>query len=817
MTVNPTSIDTHDHVCLVYEGSGDPLPALVPYIREGLLARERCIWVLGDLAREEVRQALVQGGVDVQRHVERGGLRLWTHHEWRRDDTQGPIGAAEVRWLVEQALRDGFTGVRFVIATGGAPDTDVDLTPEALHRREQGIDALFRQPLPMRMVCLYSASGLPPQLLEAGLRTHPRAIMRTPSGAHICANPFYASQPRGAGDDGQRVRWMLSELGHALEERSRLERARRVLDAQFDVTRVLAEAKSLREATPRILESVCSSIGWEVGAIWRVDDADHCVRCVDVHVAPGIRASRFAAHSRARAFPIGVGLPGRVWQTRGPVWIRDVVQDRNFPRAAIAEEDDLHGAFGFPIRFGGGITGVLEFFSRSQRAPDRDLLAVMDALGSQIGQFLGRLQAGDELRASEQELSDFFERAPVPLHCVGPDGIILRVNQAELDLMGYTRAAYVGRHIAEFHVHSDVIGSILRRLAVGETLVAEPVQLRRKDGAVIDALIDSNAQFDDQGRFVLTRCFTRDVTARQRAEMALREREGSLRELTASLERKVAERTADLQATNDQLVEFSHTVSHDLKRPVRAIRGYADALREDAVGQLDAAGRAHLENIVASAGRMDALIRDMLTYSRMSRIELSQEPVDIDTALDLALVELKEEIAETHADVTRVSGPARTVAGGHHAAVVMALSNLISNAVKFVSPGVTPRVQVRIGTSGDRVRVVVSDNGIGIPPEHRERIFRVFERLHTEGRYPGSGVGLAMVRKAMDRMDGSVGVEEAPGGGCQFTLELPVHAPPEHAAAEMPAQPSAASAVDALLRGDGTSAGAGAPEATAAS
>jgi PAS domain S-box-containing protein len=765
------TVDEHDHVCLVYDDPSDQFPVLVPYMREGLRRGERCVWVVDDLSPEEARRALAKAGVDVERHLEQGSLRLWTRREWR---PKGPLvpetRLCEVRDLVLQAMQEGFRGIRFAIEMTWLLGPDI---PSAEVRRWEGVlDGLFREGLPVRMICQYSARRLSPDLIDAGLRTHGRAAF----GSRICANPYYECDliDVQSPDEEHRVARMVGQIAHAIEDQERNERVRHALRAQFAVTRVLAESGSLATATPRLLAEICSSIGWEVGAIWTIDRAEGQIRCVDVHHVRDLEAPAFLAATRGNVLPYGIGLPGRVWQNGAPAWLPDVVTDDNFPRGVAARNDGLHAAFGFPIRFGGEVTGVLEFFSRNVREPDSQLLAMMDALGSQIGQFIERRRSEERLRDSERELADFFESGPVPLHWIGPDGVILRVNQAELDMMGYAREEYVGRHIAEFHVDPDAIEDVMCRLKSGETLVARPARLRRSDGSIRYVLIDSNVRFDDQGRLVHTRCFTRDVTEHRRAVEALRESEARLREFSALLERKVADRTADLRASNEQLVEFSYSASHDLRRPVRAIRGYTDALRDEFADRLDDSGREYLARIAESTTRMDRLISDLLDYSRVGRVDHFHEAVDLDRAVDEALVELEQEIAAAGAGVSRHSTSGPMSVHGHHAMLVQMISNLISNGIKFVAPGVAPRVRVRLESLGNRVRLSVEDNGIGIEPRHRERIFRVFERLHADGCYPGTGIGLAVVRKAAERMGGRVDVSSAPGGGSCFAFEIPV-------------------------------------------
>jgi len=172
------------------------------------------------------------------------------------------------------------------------------------------------------------------------------------------------------------------------------------------------------------------------------------------------------------------------------------------------------------VIIGGRTLGVIEFYTHRVREPDPDLLEMMVSAAGNFGQFIERKAAEEELRRSEQELADFFDNATVGLHWVGPDGRIVRVNRAELEMMGYSREEYLGRHIAEFHADDEVIRDILEKLSAGEKLAEYPARVRCKDGSIKNVLIDSSVLWKD-GRFVHTRCFTRDVTARRQAESAL--------------------------------------------------------------------------------------------------------------------------------------------------------------------------------------------------------------------------------------------------------------------------------------------------------
>lgn len=241
-----------------------------------------------------------------------------------------------------------------------------------------------------------------------------------------------------------------------------------------------------------------------------------------------------------------------------------------------------------------------------------------------------------------------------------------------------------------------------------------------------------------------------------------------------SLEDQVRARTAELQERNDELEAFGYSISHDLRAPLRAMQGFSQALLEDCGDRLDAMGREYAERIVAGARRMDELIRDLLAYSRVSRAELQLVRVPLSPVAQRALAELSGALRARNATV-HVDEPLPVVLG-HPATLSQVLMNLLGNGLKFVPPERIPELRVGAEQRDSIVRVWVEDNGIGIAPEHQARIFRVFERLHSTDDYPGTGIGLAIVRKAVERMGGQVGVESRLGHGSRFWVELKVAA-----------------------------------------
>ncbi|HVS51647.1 MAG TPA: PAS domain S-box protein [Opitutaceae bacterium] len=256
---------------------------------------------------------------------------------------------------------------------------------------------------------------------------------------------------------------------------------------------------------------------------------------------------------------------------------------------------------------------------------------------------------------------------------------------------------------------------------------------------------------------------------RARAEAGLHAAQAQLQSHAQELERKVAERTASLREAIAQMEEFSYSVSHDLRGPLRAMHTYAEALVEDYGPQLDATARNYLERIQRSSVRMEKLTHDVLTYSRLARTEVELVPLDVEKILR----EIVEQYAELQPGVATVEmrTPLEPVRG-HASLLSQCLGNLLTNAAKFVREGERPRIEIYTEASDDRVRIWVVDDGIGIPSQYHGALFQVFERLPAGTHYEGTGIGLAIVRKAAEKMGGRCGVESDGEHGSRFWVEL---------------------------------------------
>ena len=232
------------------------------------------------------------------------------------------------------------------------------------------------------------------------------------------------------------------KLQREITERQHAERRTAM---QYAVTRALAEATTLPEVAPKILQAICESLGWDVGALWQLEPQAGELRCVEVWHRPQLESVAFEAATRQRIFAVGEGLPGRVWADKKPAWIADVLEDRNFPRAEFAAQVGLHGAFGFPVLMGEEFLGVIEFFSHEILEPDAELIEQMAASGSQVGQFIERKHSEAAQKNSEVLYHSLVESLPLQILRKDLSGRILFANQRFCGGAGKIRADIEGK------------------------------------------------------------------------------------------------------------------------------------------------------------------------------------------------------------------------------------------------------------------------------------------------------------------------------------------------------------------------------------
>ncbi|MBI2471160.1 MAG: diguanylate cyclase [Planctomycetes bacterium] len=330
------------------------------------------------------------------------------------------------------------------------------------------------------------------------------------------------------------------------EDITECKQIKRRLDTQYAVTCVLTESNKISETTGKILRSICECLGWDIGGIWVYDVQAHVLKCADIWHTPIRDFPEFKVISMQIELPPGVGLPGRVWTSAKPTWIGDVVADPNFPRAAIARKEGLHGAFGFPIMSGSKVLGVIEFFSHEIQQPDEDLLDMMGAIGKQFGLFLIRKQTEEQLR----KLSQAVEQSSSVVMITDTKGNIEYVNPRFTKLTGYFANEVIGKNpriLKSGETAPEIYRQLWETITSGKEWSGE-FHNKKKNGDIYWEYASISPIRNTEGVITHFLAVKEDFTTHKQMEE-------TLKNLNETLEQRVVERTEELEKANVTLRE----------------------------------------------------------------------------------------------------------------------------------------------------------------------------------------------------------------------------------------------------------------------
>ncbi len=519
-------------------------------------------------------------------------------------------------------------------------------------------------------------------------------------------------------------------------------RARAQLEVQNAVARVLAEAVSLDQSIPEILQALCNNLDWELSEFWGVDADGASLVFNYAWSLPGFDLRAFLDTSQHTRIRQGEGLAGRVWQRATAIHVPDISHEENFVRKMEVEALSLKAAVGFPIRSRDGVIGVFTLFSLRTRHVDDDLLSMLNTVGAQIGQFIARKRAEKQITENEDRYHYLFENSADLILTFAPDGAILHLNSAWLHTFGYSREEFARMNVFDLvpPEEQENCKSIVENAVVTGSLDRVELTFRAKDGREILAEGTINCRYGIAGVEYCNAIF-QDVTKRREIDRMKN--------------------------------EFISVVSHELRTPLTSIRGSLGLLAGGVLRKDPEKAERMLDIALKNTERLVRLINDILDIEKIEsgKIALDIQPVD---AADLIVQASATMHALAEGNRIRLeSNPARGTVFADRDRMLQTLTNLLSNAIKFSMPGSTVTLSSERRGAGLLIRV--RDQGRGIPSNKLQTIFERFQQVDASDSRDkgGTGLGLAICRSIVQQHGGAIWVDSVEAKGSEFFVLLP--------------------------------------------